>query len=223
MKKIIKSAFIVLIILIVCLVLWFALFMLLFTNPDNDYYKEVGWNCTPESFADEYMPKYQEKINQLSHMLESECQIRTTFFHDNTAAVISLYNECFTIVISLAHFDFYGDYEILLYYYGTDGITQDAEAMRPYVQFINDFTNYVAYDTKTEDGQNHFLRLYEECMATGTFTSYNYHFDDLIGNVGYRVNANHEDGSHYMAAFDSTAEKKPCVFFAFEGLLKPLT
>ena len=70
----------------------------------------------------------------------------------------------------------------------TKSRVQHIKSQKNLVDFINELTHFVAYDTRKEEADNHFEKLYFECIEEScTGKNYNYHFDDFIGHVGYDV------------------------------------
>ena len=133
---------------------------------------------------------------------------------------ICLYSEEYTFVFTLTNIGWYGGYDANLYYYDVESKDKDYAEFAHLVNLLNDFTNYVAYDTKNEE--NHFELLFNEAsQAAMGFASDEYHHDSLIGSVSYSVNLDHKSGYYYMMEKDNELEMD-CYRFQFKGLLKPL-
>ena len=187
------------------------------------YDENLNWNCDDETFLNVYQPLYLAEIERLAlkYGLDFECLIE--YEEDNTnKPSVFLYTDTYTIDLELANWykGARGLCEISLYYYGTEDGFGEYEDFRPCVEFLNDFTNYVAYDTKTD--QNHFERLYNEALSgEKNYNGFIYHEDSSVGDVGYSLYLSYEGGYYYMAKRDISI-KKDCRFFKFKGLLKPL-
>ena len=195
-------------------------------NNDNDYYLGANWHVSNEQFGTEYYELYLNEITRLSEKYNFEYFENVNVSDKGTVYKyidIYLYTNMFTIRLNFTSNIDGADYDGFLYYYGNDGNYGKYEDFKHLVYFLNDFTNYVAYDTKTEE--NYFEKLYYEAEQDEDLrkgASYYYHYDSAIGNVGYAVDLGQEAGYYYMAAFDEDFEKY-CYEFSFEGLLKPLT
>ena len=195
----------------------------------EEYAKSTSWCCTKEEFTANYLPLYLNKIEQLKEFYGVECVLQTDiqrydYFH------IYLYNNFFTIEISFMNELSsniekenwnYGSIWATLYFYGENGLISDYNAQKVYVDFLNDFVNYSAFDAKTNE--NRFASLFAECVQQEEPSkSDTYHFDQLIGYVGYNVTTNSELNGHYYMMEKDTALQKISNSFSFEGLLKPL-
>ena len=195
-------------------------------NNDNDYYLGANWNVSKEVFVTEYYELYHTEIERVKEKCKFECSENVICSETSSGGKkieIYLYTDIFTISLNFTCREKIAYYRGYLYYYGNDGNYGKYEDFKHLVYFLNDFTNYVAYDTKTEE--NYFEKLYYEAEQDEDLrkgASYYYHYDSAIGNVGYAVDLGQEAGYYYMAAFDEDLEKY-CYEFSFEGLLKPLT
>ena len=199
----------------------------------EDYYTLPGWSCTDEDFVGAYFDTVKLKIEQLLDIydlgLEPKYEI-DPLTADTPSILMYMYNDIATVYVHLNNFNAYGDIWVEFMFYGNEFITwKDYEYQKPYVDFINDLTNYLAYDTITTE--NRFETLYNECMDEVEYDNYNYigfskydiyHFDQFIGNVGYRVTLNSNEGYYYKFGKNEDLVKM-ANYFRFEGLLKPLS
>lgn len=205
----------------------------LLSGDEEAYCEASGWNCTNEEFENSYMPFYLSRIDELQEEYNIVCEkkIERTSSKDQIYFVLYLYNDYFTMKLLLAnrHYGSHGDYMLELYYYGEDKETLiDYEKQKNLVSFVNDLTHEFCFDTKKEEHENHFERLYLECIEAGVDNgmgaSYEYHFDHIVGYIGYKVFVNSEDG---MARYRYKLQKNENadIFangFCFNGLLKPI-
>lgn len=184
-----------------------------------EYYKDTKWNCDTQSFQNDYDTLYENEILRLKEKYELDYEESV----EKTSNMIerSLYCDEYTILITFVNCETYAKYDVCLYYYGDESGVGEYEDAAHVVNFINDLTNYVAYDADTE--QNRFALLYDEAKASKKSYAYHkIHFDDMIGNVGYGVSLNSEGGGyHYRLCHDEDFQKDSH-YFDFEGLLKPL-
>ena len=196
--------------------------LLINLDKNGQYYLGAGWDCNDETFANEYYPLYYSEIQRLKALHGLECQERVDWDYDtmgNPKVTFYLYCEEYTFRLKLLGGSI-GYYDGYLYYYAEDRSTDKYEEFKPLVEFLNDFTNYAAYDTKTDC--NHFEKMFNDAISNGEkYSSFYYHYDSVIGNVGYYVQLTQEKGYYYMAEFNSDIEKT-CYLFSFDGLLKPL-
>lgn len=191
---------------------------------NSQYYKKANWNCDDETFVTKYNDVYYQEIQRLKDHYDLSFSERIDTETNDQGNIddytFYLYCEEYTIYLRFSNSHTIGFYDARLYYYGDGEFPDSYDEFRPLVDFINDITNYVAYDTKT-DG-NHFEQLYDEAVnSEGGWASDEYHHDSVIGSVSYYVDLDYSAGYYYMAAKDSSIEKK-CYRFDFEGLLKPL-
>lgn len=197
----------------------FVGFFALDTEISCSYYKGTEWDCTSEEFIRDYWPTYREKLETLceEHGIEADTHITK----NGDCITVLLYNEQATVDVTLNGGNLYGTYSVNLYYYTEKGASSAYTEMLPYVSFINDFTRFAAYDTKADEHPNHFLRLYEEALASDSSpaASYSYHFDKMVGYIGYKTHTADKDNYHYMGMRDFDADERPCISFCFKGLL----
>jgi len=195
----------------------------------EDYYTLPGWSCTDEDFVGAYFDTVKLKIEQLLDIYGLEFEPKYEIDTSTSSKIrVYLFNDVSTIKIRL--YNSSGAYRVGLMFYGDENITwKDYEYQKPYVDFINDLTNYLAYDTITTE--NRFETLYNECMDEVEYDNYNYigfgkhdiyHFDQFIGNVGYQVTLNSNEGYDYKLGKNEDLVKM-ANRFSFEGLLKPLS
>ena len=201
---------------VICLFLVASLFWCL-CSCDTDYYKQTNWQYTDQEFMDLCFPLYLEKVEALKEVYEIECAIKVDLMP--FGADIYLYNENFTMSLFLANRGYCGDCRLELYFYGDDDTLYNYEEQKKYVNFLNDMTIFAAFDTKTE---NRFDSLFAECLEKNeTFASDRYHFDTLIGNVGYDVSLGRTQDSYYYMMKGNSEVKIKSNRYRFEGLLKP--
>ena len=132
-----------------------------------------------------------------------------------------MFNDEFTIIIRFNNGEELAFYKIDLYYYGDSAASRENfENQRSLVNFINDFTNYVAFDTKTD--KNYFEALYYECCEEKTFASNYYHYDSIVGNVGYYICLNTDAFDYYYKMQEDGDCMAICNCYRFEGLLKSI-
>ena len=188
------------------------------------YYETASWNCTHDNFQTYYYDLYKAKIAELKSLYNIECEeVEEKSVYESSGREfyeMILFNDEFTIRINFANEVELAFYQIYLFYYGDlDASRGDYEKQRPLVNFVNIFTNYVAFDTKTD--KNHFEALYYECSEGKSYASNMYHYDSAIGNVGYSVALNIDEGYYYkMQKNDDYVAA--CNRYHFEGLLKPI-
>lgn len=196
-------------------------------DTNSQYYLGAGWNVDDETFASEYYDLYLNKIQSLKEKYELDCLIhieRSSLNeegNDKNKLVVFLYCEKYTILFEFTNCHDLGYYDAELYYYGDTQPSEDYSDFSPLVEFINDITNYAAYDAKTES--NRFEELYYEAVVDddNNCAMDEYHHDSIIGGVYYLVNLNYIDEYYYMLQHDSSFAKK-AYDFRFNGILKPL-
>ena len=208
----------------------FLLLLFLLFGPTDKYAENSGWSCSNEEFVDVYCEEYMKLIDTLKQKYNIVCEEELRESRDRDGVFkgfhIILYDDVFTIWIAFTNQNSYGYYHATLYYFGNDEAPfSDYESQRRYVEFINDLTHSVAYDTKQEECANHFEKMFFENLQITDgkpVSSYHYHFDDLVGYVGYLVNNDtHVDGSVYKMQGNPDIDY-PCSKFEFEGILKPI-
>ena len=222
LKYVLISFFTWVIFVVVSVVGWFFLICLLFSPNDfNEYSEGARWNCDSDLFYSSYVPLYFEKIDELRNHYGIECSeiINQTDIEGDNIVEIFLYNEKFTIALLVAKRGYYGHYRLQLYYYDL----QDAATRNNVVNFVNDLTQYAAYDTKSEESENYFEKLYSDCIENDVKgTSYKYHFDHMIGYVGYDVATETSMGGYYYMMQKNRDNEILSSFYGFEGILKAL-
>ena len=201
-----------------------------------EYFETTGWYCTHDEFQ-LYCDLYKAKIEELKSIYGIECDDKEEkrLYIDSDVSVyeINMFNDEFTIIIRFNNGEELAFYKIDLYYYGDSAASRENfENQRSLVNFINDFTNYVAFDTKTD--KNYFEVLYNECKKSDgkptvnysyqydSSASNNYHYDSVVGNIGYSVTLNYNAyGEYYKMQGDSNCMAF-CNHYRFDGLLKPI-
>ena len=211
---------IILTIIAVCLALLIlAIFIIFYEN--DEYEKATCWSCSNEEFADVYYAEYLAIVDTLWQKYGITCEKEIEERHGENGALdgftIEFHNDVAMVSITFNNHNSYGTFRIRLYYFGNDEAPfSDYESQRIYVEFINELTHSVAYDTRQEECANHFEKLFFDNAQKGDDrhgSSYDYHFDEYIGYVGYTVINNY----YY------TDPDIPCNEFIFNGALKPLT
>ena len=203
-----------------------SLFVIMAVEDDEKYAESSGWKCEEKDFYGKYAVSYQNKIEELMSLYEIEASViseKRNIDEDNIVEIY-IYNDIFTVKIFFANRGLYADYKVNLFFYGSETTDlDDYETHRHLVQFINDLTKYVAYDTRSDERDNHFEALYLECKEKERDTSgYVYHFDHTVGNVGYYVGMKKDNFGYYYKMQKNSDIKISSNSFSFEGLLKPL-
>ena len=195
-------------------------------SSEDDYIKSSNWNCTNEEFVEEYIEYYNSKIEELKAFYGIEClEIVKMLEHDNDIIYIKqFYNDEVTIEVLFANRGLYGDYWVELYYFSENiDDLNNYEKQKKYVDFANDLTNAVAFDTKA-DG-NHFEQLYMQCKEQtdpgGKGITDLYHFDEFVGDVGYKVGVQLDTKGYYYKMQKNKELEILANEFSFNGILKP--
>lgn len=201
---------------------------IIYNNESNaSYYLSSGWNCDNEKFKTMYSNRYGEKISELKTLynlhFEEKLEVILNEEYDGITLVFSLYCEEYTIIFKLASFGDLGTVDANVYYFCDDANKCELENIQALLSFTNEFINYVSFDS-IKDG-NEFVRLFAESKSKPDgeqFESNRYHYDSMIGNVGYYIDLTSKDRSYYyMMSKDTSIERMACSF-GFEGLLKPI-
>lgn len=178
-----------------------------------------------ETFNNQYYHLYDQKLQELKNTYQLDCEEIVERKEDSCK--IYLYTDSYTIVINCSNASIYGAYLVRLYYYDVNPANlYFYEQQRNLVNFINDFTNYVSFDARTESNQ--FELLYQNCLTIDKeepiYSSNYYHFDNFIGNVGYIVNFDLEgdQNSYFYKMKKDFDVQMPSVSYSFDGLLKPM-
>ena len=193
------------------------------------YLDKYSWYCDNSTFENQYITFCIDEIARLmdkyslSGNFEYEKDIDDIDHDSDLAYDLYIYSEDYTVAIHVANTcrGELGFYNLQLFYYNDDRLNGNYDVIKPVVEFANEITNIIAYDTKTEENQ--FEKLYYEALNSDEKYATNYyHFDHSVGNVGYRVFLKpefSETGYYYM--LQKKGSIKPCYHFRFEGLLKP--
>ena len=192
-------------------------------DANSAYYKSANWNCDAATFEELYCPYYRDTLKALfaNDGIQYEEIVETTSDANNETMRLYGYNETHTMYLSFVNDGEIGFYRLHLYYYGNEHLTYDDSAISSLLEIADRFTNAVAFDTKTDI--NHFKRLYSEAQENQkSYASFSYHHDSVIGTVGYYASLDHDAGYYYRMRKDTSVEK-PCYYFRFEGLLKPVS
>ena len=227
-KPFLKTFLAIILTIAVCLALLIlAIFIIFYEN--DEYEKATGWSCSNEEFADVYYAEYLAIVDTLWQKYGITCEKEIEEWHGENGALdgftIEFHNDVAMVSITFNNHNSYGTFRIRLNYFGNDEAPfSDYESQRIYVEFINELTHSVAYDTRQEECANHFEKMFFENLQITDghpASNYYYHFDDLVGSVGYVVvNDTFVDGSNKMQG-DPDIDY-PCSIFEFEGLLKPI-
>lgn len=189
--------------------------------PEDEYAKSSEWSCDNETFSKEYLDIYISKLEELQAKHGIICELRITENNDNGQCSYDIYlsNDEFAIHFILRNNKSFGEYTVRLEFYDKEiNSLYNYDKQRNAVNFINEFTHYVAFDTKHDECENHFERLYLETVQnqnSNRINTYIYHQDDLVGNIGYSISTPY---IYKSADGIETAEN----YYLFEGLLKPL-
>lgn len=193
------------------------------------YLDKYNWYCDNETFENQYITYCNDEIARLidkyslSGNFEYEKDIDDIDHDSDLAYDFYIYSEDYTIVIHIANTarGEVGFYRLRLFYYNDDRLNENYDDIKSVVEFANEITNIIAYDTKTEENQ--FEKLYYEALSSDEkYASNYYHFDNSVGNVGYLVFLKPEfSGTGYYYMLQKKDSVKPCFYFRFEGLLKP--
>ena len=188
-------------------------------NPD-EYYLEPGWDCDEQTFNNDYCELYSKKLEELQslYQLTHENTLEYEDSENSSKLTFNMFCTDYTIVIKLnSSGSIYAD----LYYYHTEDISSNLDQIITVLSFINDFINYVTYDSITE--YNAFEALVHQAIDNeNKFASDIYHSDSIVGNIGYRVNLNEMNHGYYYMILKDTSIEKQSFTFDFHGLLKPL-
>ena len=209
---------------LIAVLLLFAILLVFTSCDETQYFRCVKWNVSIKDFEERYIPLYEEQLSLLSNKYALEYERLTEIDKDEHKIIFVtyLYNEEYTIKIVMNNEVECALYEIILRYYGSEeNSLADYESQRKAVNFINDFTNYAAFDTISEE--NRLEKLYSEAQSASDLRAFDkYHFDNHIGSVGYFVALNDtSSGYYYMMQKDSSLEIL-CNSYGFEGILKPI-
>ena len=210
-------------ILLICL---FQILSLFSCQPS--YSEKCGWYCDNSTFENQYITFCNDEIVRL---MDKYCLTGTFVYEEainydgdsDLAYNFYIYCEDYTVSIHIANTarGEVGFYDLELYYYNDDRLNGNYDDIKPVVEFANEITNILAYDTKTEENQ--FEKLYYEALNSDEkYASNSYHFDNSVGNVGYLVFLKPEfSDTGYFYMLQKKGSLKPCFYFRFEGLLKP--
>ena len=213
---------------IVVLLLFVSLiFSLLSCQPS--YLDKYNWYCDNSTFENEYYNYCNDEIVRLmdKYSLSANFEYEKDMDDDDSdlAHHFYIYSEDYTIVIFLANTarGEVGFYDLQLFYYNDNRLNENYDDIKPVVEFANEITNIIAYDTKTEENQ--FEKLYYEALnSEKKYATNYYHFDNAVGNVGYYVKVGEDAGgtsAGYYYMLQKHSSIKQCYHFTFEGLLKP--
>ena len=211
---------------ILLLISLLLIFSLLSCQPT--YSEKCGWYCDNSTFENEYITFCNDEIARLMDKYSLTCNFEYEKDIDDKedsdlAYDFYIYSEDYTVAIHIANCNLgdTGFYDLRLFYYNDDRLNENYDDIKSVVEFANEITNIIAYDTKTEENQ--FEKLYYEALSSDEkYASNYYHFDNTVGNVGYLVFLKPEfSGTGYYYMLQKKDSVKPCFYFRFEGLLKP--
>ena len=194
------------------------------------YSEKCGWYCDNETFENQYITFCNDEIVRL---MDKYCLTGTFVYEEainydgdsDLAYNFYIYCEDYTVRIHIANTarGEVGFYNLQLFYYGDDRLNENYDDIKSVVEFANEITNIIAYDTSTEE--NEFEKLYYEALSSDKqYASNSYHFDQSVGNVGYYVKVGKDAGglsAGYYYMLQKHSSIKQCYHFRFEGLLKP--
>ena len=156
-----------------------------FFHEGEDYHKSSNWSCDIEKFSNEYYPFYLQELERLKikHGLSFEINERVVEDDDDIEFIVDLTSNEYQIRLSFYNsyttYNNYSEYSVHLNCYNA---FNDYSELAPLVEFINDITNFAAYDTIADE--NRFETLYKEAISlSNPHASDKYHFDHLIGYV----------------------------------------
>ena len=192
------------------------------------YNEKCGWYCDNETFENQYFNYCNEEIVRLMGKYSLTGTLEHEKHVDNDSSLsyhFYVYSEDYTVVIYIVNGN-RGDtgfYNLQLFYYNDNRLNESYDDIKSVVEFANEITNIIAYDTMTEENQ--FEKLYYEALISNKeYASNYYHFDNAVGNVGYYVNVGEDAGglsAGYYYMIQKHSSIKQCYHFKFEGLLKP--
>ena len=188
---------------------------------DAEYKDSSNWNCTNEEFETIYVGEYTRIVEELANKYGINYNQLTKAYMDRGDFYfwLDLYSDEFTVELRFVNLGSHGKFHVNLYYFSQNiDDLNNYEKQKKYVDFINDLTNVVAFDTKTD--KNHFERLYAECEYIDV--SYIYHFDHIVGEVGYVVSIGRESDGYYYKMQENEELEILSNRFTFDGILKPL-
>lgn len=215
---------------LVCLILALIVFAFIFNEVQERYYSiKADWSCDNQTFENEYCKLYNDEILRLKEKYSLACDYvvqSSTDENGDLAYNFYLYCEDYTIYIHTANcsggeIGFYG---ITAYYYGDQRLEGGYSSVKSVAEFLNEITNYMAYDTKDESNQFEIL-YYQAESSENKYASNYYHFDNYVGNIGYYVDLNENAGglsAGYYYMLQKNSSLKPCYKFSFNGLLKKM-
>lgn len=215
--KELKQALLIVLSIVVFFALCFGIICLSQLTPGDDYYQKTGWNCSKETFTEDYFALYTQKLDHLKTKYALTCETLYDIPTEEEGEKIELALYCpqYTLYFSLVNSGEIGFCNTKLYYYG-----DDEEQLLSLLALLNDFTNYVGYGTITEE--NCFIPLRQEAASKENgYANRSLHFDNIIGDVQYIAHLSYEGGYYYLYGKDSS-QKKLCSRYEFDGLLKPL-
>ena len=93
------------------------------------------------------------------------------------------------------------------------------------MDFINELTHYVGFDTKENENSNYYEKLYFDVINGDSDRKgdrYNYHFDHLVGELGWQVVTDSDSYEHYYQMTDGADRELTANLFSFKGLLRKI-
>ena len=201
---------------VIVFILFFGIFFVVDHYNNVRYARECGWNVSDEEFKDEYYPFVTAKIEETKQKYGIECEtVISPREYDPASYEFSLYNSEFTAEIVFVNENVFGKFKVSLYYFGkgSDSV-MNYESQKKYVDFINEITHFFGYDTRKEECENHYERLF----ADEDQSKYSYHFDELVGYVEYKAYRSDGYGEKYMMQKEDIV--KDCFCYKFIGILK---
>ena len=148
---------------ILLLISLLLIFSLLSCQPT--YSEKCGWYCDNSTFENEYITFCNDEIARLMDKYSLTCNFEYEKDIDDKedsdlAYDFYIYSEDYTVAIHIANCNLgdTGFYDLRLFYYNDDRLNENYDDIKSVVEFANEITNIIAYDTKTEENQ--FEKLY---------------------------------------------------------------
>ena len=219
-RNILKALVVMVVLIPIIAICSMLILILLMDVTDGNYYKMSNWNMSDEEFLEEYVKECEFKLDELMNVYEPE-YIKdievTSLDNGDSRCVIHLYNEQFTLELTLRDVGFYGSLNASLYFFGGEAERKDEQVL---LAVLNGFVRYFGFDTKNDESENHFERLRSEAVNEGlTHGSYYYHFDEMVGDVGYSVILQNSHFGYYYKMEKNADIAIVANRYYFEGVL----
>ena len=117
-----KTALLVILSVLVFFALCFGIIYLSQLTPEDDYYQKTGWNCSKETFTEDYFALYTQKLDHLKtkYALTCETLYDSPTEEEGEKIELALYCPQYTLYFSLVNSGEIGFCNTKLYYYGDD-------------------------------------------------------------------------------------------------------